>query len=175
MRTKSDRAAATLRWQNAKFMPVSTASAIATPRFAGSRPMMWRTRTSLPKMPGWLTVWLSWLKPTSVARTASRAVCGCSRLTFKSRNRTSKAGSPSNSITKLPSQAVILRVLEPLAVKGWQPWETRESSNTSSLNATPLRPPANTPLAAPWPLILPSLDTENCTLLLRLAAKPPNR
>ena len=55
-------------------------------------------------------------------------LAACSRLTFKSRSSTSKAGSPSNSMTKLPSQAVILRVLEPFAVKGWQPWDTRDSS-----------------------------------------------
>ena len=174
-RIKSARAAWLLRSQNASVVPTVGASAIAMPRRAGSRPMMWRTSTSAPNWPGCF-MRLSFkppsglLRPTSVARTFSSASRGCSSVTFRSASITSSALSPSSSVTTLPSQAVITRALD----TGWQPCVTRDINAAPWPKATPLNPPLNTPLAAPWPLTLPLPLSANCTVLLRLDASPPN-
>ncbi len=56
---------------------------------------------------------------------------------------------------------------------GKAPWVTRDTRCTPSPKATPLSPPLNTPPAAPWPLMLPSPPTANCTV--RRAARRPGR
>jgi hypothetical protein len=172
MRIRSARAACASRWQNAMRMPGVTCCAMATPRRAGSSPMMWRTVTSAPKLPVRPTASLPGsVRPTSVARSRAIASCGCSSEMPRSRSSTSSAGSPSSSVSTWPSQAVMMRC----GATGWQPCVTRETRDTSSPKATPDRPPRNTPPAAPWPLMLPLPPTANCTASLRLATSPPNR
>ena len=176
IRVRSARAACTLRWQNASCMPGSICSAMATPWRAGSSPMMWRTTTSLPKLPVRRTASLptpsdGCISPASVARTTASASRGWSSDTFRSRSSTSSAGSPSSCSATLPSASVTVCT----GATGRQPCVTRDTSATPSPNATPDKPPLNTPLAAPWPLMLPLPPTANCTVWLRPDDRPPNR
>ena len=138
---------------------------------------MWRTSTSLPKLPLRPTASLPGsLRPTSVARTVSIAACrpgplGWSMVMPRSACSTSSAGRPSSCSNTLPSTWVMVRT----GATGEAPWVTRETRCTPAPKATPESPPLNTPLAAPWPLMVPSPLTANCTAVARLEARPPNR
>jgi hypothetical protein len=78
------------------------------PAPARIEPMMCRTTTSLPKWPARLTTSSEdWVSPTSVARKAAIAASGCSSVTCRSSSRTSRAASPSSSVTRLWSAPVM--------------------------------------------------------------------